>query len=70
MEMDSACWVLTTTAVTRRGTSFSYSTVTWAFPSGRRKSSAFVLRTSARRRVSLCASMIGKGISSGVSRQA
>ena len=52
------------------GVSPSYSTVTCDFPSGRSQGSVPSLRTSARRRVRLCASTIGSGINSGVSRQA
>jgi len=39
----SECWVETTTVSMRFGTSFSYSTVTWLLPSGRRKSTWFFL---------------------------
>src|SRR5882672_6577728 len=59
-----------TMAVARIGRFPSYSIVTCDLPSGRRKSSSFDLRISASRRTSLCASVIGSGISSGVSRHA
>ena len=65
-----SCWAETTTVRTRFGTPCSYSTVTWVLPSGRRYGSWPDLRTSARRRAIRCASAIGSGISSGVSRQA
>ena len=53
-----------TTASMRAGLPSTYSTVTWLLPSGRRKSSSPERRTCDKRRDSLCASMIGSGISS------
>ncbi len=61
------CWVEMTMALARTGRLPSYSIDTCDLPSGRRKSSSFDLRTSVSRRTSLCAIMIGSGISSGVS---
>ncbi len=66
----SVCWVETTTVSTRTGTSPSYSTVTWVFPSGSTHPSSPFLRTSARRSDSRCAISIGSGISVAVSVQA
>ncbi len=68
--IDSACCVEMTTVSTRTGLPSAYSTVTWLLPSGRSHSSVRFLRASARRSVSLCASVIGSGISSSVSRTA
>ncbi len=61
------CWVDTTMVSMRTGLPLRYSTVTWDFPSGRTQGRMFFLRTSARRRVSRCASTMGIGISSEVS---
>ena len=66
----SECCVEMTTESMRFGRSFSYSTVTWLLPSGRRKSTLPALRTAASCLVSLCAYMMGAGISSGVSSHA
>ena len=65
-----SCWAETTTVLTRFGTPRSYSIVTCVLPSGRRYGSWPLLRASASRRAIRCASAIGSGISSGVSRQA
>src|SRR6185369_12887439 len=65
-----SCWADTTTVLTRFGTPRSYSIVTWVLPSGRRNGSWPDLRASARRRAMRCASAMGSGMSSGVSRQA
>ena len=54
----------------RCGLPSRYSTVTCDLPSGPRYGSSPLRRTSASRRVSLCASVIGIGISSAVSSQA
>ena len=61
------CCVDTTTVSTRTGLAPSYSTVTCDLPSGRRYSSTPLRRASDRPLTSLCASMIGSGISSCVS---
>ncbi len=61
------CWLETTTASTRTGLLPSYSTVTCDLPSGRRYSRTPSRRAHDRPRASLCASMIGSGISSSVS---
>jgi hypothetical protein len=67
----SACWVETTTVRTATGRSFSYSTDTWDFPSGRSHSirgwPGSPLRTAASRSTIRCASMMGSGIRSRVS---
>ena len=52
---------------TRTGLPREYSTVTWLLPSGSRYPISPLLRASASRRATLCASEIGSGISSGVS---
>jgi hypothetical protein len=70
VETSSLCWVETTTASIRLGFPPTYSTLTCDFPSGRRKSSVRARRTSESRRTSLCASIMGMGISSAVSSQA
>ena len=64
------CWLETTTASTRIGVVPSYSTVTCDLPSGRRYSSTPSRLAHDRPLVSLCASMIGSGISSSVSLHA
>ena len=69
-DTSGVCCVLTTIASQRATLSPSYSSVTCVLPSGRRKSSRFCLRTSDIRRASLCAYMIGAGISSAVSSHA
>ncbi len=63
-------WVEMTTASIRFGLPWSYSTVTCDLPSGRSQGRVPSLRASASRRVSLCASEMVSGISSGVSLQA
>jgi hypothetical protein len=68
--MSDACWLETTTVLSRTGRSPSYSMVTCVFPSGRRYGTVPSRRTAASRRASRCASAIGSGISSGVSEQA
>ncbi len=68
--MSGSCCVEMTTASTRTGLSPSYSTVTCDLPSGRRYGMSPFLRTAASMRVRLCASTIGSGISSAVSRHA
>ena len=50
-----SCCVLTTTVSTETGRSFSYSTLTWAFPSGRTQGRMPQRLTRARRWVSACA---------------
>ncbi len=70
VEISSLCCVETTTASMRLGVLPTYSTLTWLLPSGRRKSRAPWRRTSESCRTSLWASMMGSGISSGVSSQA
>ena len=70
VETSSSCWVETTTASMRVGLPSTYSTLTWLLPSGRRNSSVPARRTSLSWRTSLWASMMGSGISSGVSSQA
>ena len=57
----------TATGRRRPSAATSYRTDTCALPSGRRYGSTSALRTSDRRLQILCASMIGSGISSGVS---
>ena len=65
------CWADTTTVCTRFGfPGASYSMVTCAFPSGLMYSRVLSLRSLLRRFVSLCASVIGSGISSLVSLHA
>ena len=59
-----------TTASSRIGFPSRYSTVTWLLPSGPMAWLACCFRTSASFLVSLWASMIGRGMSSGVSLQA
>ena len=66
----SSCWVETTTASMRTGLLSTYSTETCDLPSGRRNFSPPARRTSLNCRHSLCARMIGSGISSAVSSQA
>ena len=58
------------TVSTRIGLSLMYWIDTCDLLSGRRKFKSPLLRTSARRLVSLCAKVIGIGINSGVSLQA
>ena len=70
VETSALCWVEITTASMRFGTPPTYSTLTWLLPSGRRKSRTPWRRTWERRCTSLCAIMIGSGISSAVSSQA
>ena len=70
VETSSRCWVETTTASIRLGFPPTYSTLTCDFPSGRRKSSVPARRASESRRTSLCAKVMGMGISSAVSSQA
>ncbi len=65
-----ACWVEITTVSSRTGSFSAYSIVTCVFPSGLMYGISPLCRTSASFRDSLCASMIGSGISSGVSRLA
>ena len=69
-ETSLLCWVEITTASTRTGLEPSYSTVTWDFPSGLTKSMMPFRRTSARRKQSLWAIIMGRGINSSVSSQA
>ncbi len=69
-EISGLCWVETTMAVMRLGRPSTYSTLTCDLPSGRRKSTSPWRRTSLSRCTSLWASMMGSGISSGVSSQA
>ena len=64
------CWVEMTTASMRFGVLPTYSTLTWLLPSGRRKSRMPSRRAVERRCTSLCAIMIGSGMSSGVSSHA
>ncbi len=68
--ISGACWVEMTTVCTRTGLCPSYSTVTWLLPSGRSQGISPDRRAAARCRVRRCASAIGSGISSGVSRHA
>ncbi len=68
--MSGACWLETTTVSSLTGLSPAYSMVTWVLPSGRRYGTWPERRTADSCRASLCASMIGSGISSGVSRHA
>ena len=68
--MSGACCVDTTTVSSRTGVIPEYSTVTWVLPSGRRYGTVPLRRTVDSCLDSWCASMIGSGISSGVSRQA
>ena len=68
--MPSWCWVLMSTLFSRTGRPFSYSTLTWVLPSGRRYGMAPLLRTSVRRSLRRWASQMGMGIRSGVSSQA
>ena len=64
------CWFEITIVSILFGLSFSYSIVTWLLPSGPRYGISSIFLTSASLSVSLCASWIGRGISSGVSSQA
>ena len=66
----STCCVESTTVSTRFGAPASYSTVTWDLPSGRISGNLPERRASASAFVSRCASWIGAGMSSGVSRTA
>ena len=71
ISVSAECCEDMTIVSTRKGfPSESYSTVTWLFPSGRRYGKMPFFRTSVRRAVSLCARLIGRGISSFVSLQA
>ena len=70
VETSGLCCVEITTASMRIGLLPTYSTLTWLLPSGRRKLSTPSRRAVERRCTSLCAIMIGSGISSGVSSQA
>ena len=65
-----SCWAETTTVRTATGVPLRYSTVIWVLPSGRRYGSCPDLRDAASCRAIRCASAIGSGMSSGVSRQA
>ena len=69
-ETSGSCWVEMTTASTRTGFAPSYSTVTCDFASGRNHAIEPSLRFVASSRVRLCASTIGSGMSSAVSRHA
>ena len=69
-ETPSACWVETTTASTATGRSSSYRTVTCDLLSGRSQSTSLENRASFSRASTLWARLIGRGINSGVSRQA
>lgn len=65
------CWAERTTVSNRKGfPTSSYSTVTWAFPSGPRPGTAPDFRTMVRRLVSLRAKTTGRGSICGVSLQA
>ena len=70
MSTSSSCCAEMTTVCTRTGRPSSYSIVTWLLPSGRRYGRTPALRTSARRLASRCATAMGIGMSSSVSRQA
>ena len=67
LETSELCCVETTTVSTRTGLPLSYSTDTCDFPSGRRYSSTPSRRAHDSPFTSLCASMIGSGMSSSVS---
>ena len=69
-ETPSACCVETTTASTPTGLSSSYRTVTCDLLSGRSQSTSPPNRAAFSRANTLWAREIGRGISSGVSRQA
>ena len=65
------CWAERTTVSSRRGRpSSSYSTVTWAFPSGRRPRTMPDFRVVVRQLASRWASTTGRGSICGVSEQA
>ena len=68
-ETASECWVETTTVSMRATLPSRYSTLTWALPSGRRKSRPR-RRARASSRVRWWAYWMGAGMSSGVSSQA
>ncbi len=70
LDTSSSCWVLTTTVWIRTGRPSSYSTVTWAFPSGRSQGISPLLRLSARRRVRRWENWMAAGMSSSVSSEA
>ena len=68
--MPGSCCAATTTVWTRCGTPREYSTVTWLFPSGRSHARRLDFRAAASSFATACASVIGSGISSSVSRTA
>ena len=65
LEASGSCCVEMTTASMRTGLSPSYSTLTWTLPSGRRKLGTARAPRVGQALLSLCASRIGSGISSG-----